>query len=334
MLTSTGRYKKSRVTETGKIVFSSLIETGDYCTSNSIQLSVSTSTTYSLSEIVSGTLSINTENSILFTDRYVDCIYTSLDSDISLYGQTIERIVGELVVSNNDNFQFVGLVGITGNISIDAYSSISLESKVIYGSLSLDIEPTIDFFGFLSYDGILDLQIDSKTVLSGVILDTLTGVLESLVNTVVMNTRTTGVSSYSKYNFNSFLNLGSNYYGVASDGIYLLAGDRDNVTTVAQSKITTGISDFESTKLKSISDGYAYIRSSVDMTFQITTNEQKERTEYPLYYDGIDGLHRRRVKLSKGIRGTSWQAEIKNGDGSNFTIKGFDLILKELSRSI
>lgn len=270
----------------------------------------------------------------LFTDRFNDRVYIDVNTVTSFEGQVLGAIEGSLSSSIGTVFGFNGLVGSVGSVALSVGTETSFSNTTIYGTVTLDDSSKISFNGQVSYDGVLNLNLESTVGFFATIPDSIAGVLDSIVNTIVFNQRTTGVSEYTKFNFNSFFAIGNDYYGVASDGIYLLGGSSDEASYIAQSKITTGVSDFKTQKLKAITDGYAYIRSSGDMTVQMTTNEQTQRTEYPLYYDGIDGIHRRRVKVAKGIKGTSWQAEIRNEDGAEFTIKQLDLVPQELDRSI
>lgn len=258
---------------------------------------------------------------------------SDLTSTLVLDGTVITNLSGSISEEVTTILASSGITGTLGSLVVSQDTNISLSHFNINGSLIATSDISLLLEGGVNATGTLT-EVLGTILTSAGIVSTSFGDLDTAITTLSMNTRTYGISEYSNFNFNSFFNIGSKYYGCCSDGIFELTGDLDWTSQVAQSTIKTGVSDFGSQQLKATKDCYVYIRSSGDNTIRLIINEQTDRAGYPINYDNIDGIHRRRIKVAQGLRGTSWQTEFKNEDGSDFTLKQIDLIPKELARSI
>lgn len=245
----------------------------------------------------------------------------------------VPSLFGQLEESLNSVIALGGSTGIVGNITISQDTTIALSHTIIDGTLQTNFNTSLVSYGGENATGNLVESLSTIIDMLGTVSNSF-GSLDTTANVLSMNTRTYGISEYSNYNFNSFFNIGSRYFGCSSTGLFEIKGDLDNTENVAQSIIKTGVSDYESQKLKSAKDCYVYIRSSGDNTLRLIVNEQTDRDGYLATYDNIDGFHRRRIKVAQGIKGTSWQLEFKNECGASFILKQIDIIPKELARSI
>ena len=245
-------------------------------------------------------------------------------------------ITGSFVITQDTISTVIGVVGSTGAFELNLESAYDFKSTSIVGSITTSIDTSYNFSGFENITGSIIAESLTEVLFAGLVtgLSTATGDLASVVPTLCMNTKTVGVSEYTNYNFNSFFKIGQDYYGCSSAGLFKLTGSTDNTVAVSQSVIRSAASDFGEQRFKSVRDCYVYLRSTDDTSIRLITNEQVDRDGYPIYYDGIDGLHRRRVKVAQGIRGTTWQVEFKNESGSDFTLKQVDVIPATLNRSI
>jgi len=285
--------------------------------------------------IPTGALAISTDNTTLFTDRFSDSIYIDVSTSSAFAGSTLEQITGSIQTGFDNLIQFAGTNGIVGSITANVSTALSLENSWITGSIVVTTDSLVTFIGGMDPAGVLACNQDTVTNLVGLITNpaALLGDLTKDSSVLCMNTKTNGVSTYTKYNFNSFFKIGSDYYGCSTSGLYKLVGDTDAGTEI-QATLSTPVQDFDSQKLKAIRDCYAYIRSSGDTNVRLITNEQTDRSGYVLVYDNVDGIHRRRVKVAQGLRGTTWQCIITNESGAAFELKQVDVIPKELDRSI
>lgn len=161
----------------------------------------------------------------------------------------------------------------------------------------------------------------------------------SCIDTVVLNTINLCHSRYTNFAFNSFIKRGLNYYGACQKGVYVLIGDEDYSTEVGferliDASITTPISDFNQRPLKQVTDAYIHGRINTPMYVDVTVNEGTTYTNFEVIYDAKEGIHRRRVKIPRGLQGADWQFKIKNTNGGYFTIFDFELHVKNLKRII
>jgi hypothetical protein len=155
----------------------------------------------------------------------------------------------------------------------------------------------------------------------------------------VFNTVTTAHSRYTNYDFDSFFKIGSTHYGINDNGnIYTLTGSKDFVgeeeETEIDAEIVFPIASYDEQALKSCSDAIIYGRADGYIEVQVILDEQQSRTGYIAYFDDRPGIHRRRIKIPKGLQGNVWQWKIKNVDGSWFNINMFEIFVKTLQRVI
>lgn len=153
----------------------------------------------------------------------------------------------------------------------------------------------------------------------------------------VFNTVTTAHSRYLNYNFNSFFILGSNDYGINSNGaIYQITGLTDFVGEVGEVNIDAEVlfpaTDYDEQTLKSCSDAILYGRGNGDIEVQVVLDEQQQRDGYVVHFDNREGKHRKRVKIPKGLKGNLWQFLFKNIDGAWFDIDMFEVFVRSMQR--
>jgi FG-GAP repeat len=121
----------------------------------------------------------------------------------------------------------------------------------------------------------------------------------------VMNINTNQVSRYTNYPFNTIIAVSNRYYGVMSDGLYLLSGNNDNdVDVLVNGTIRTKDDDFGDMRDKNIP--YAYVGSDDK---DLTITPIVDSVIYPTYYTRFNG---RRVKMGRGIKGRYWSLRIDN----------------------
>ena len=115
-----------------------------------------------------------------------------------------------------------------------------------------------------------------------------------------MNTNTNAVSRWTNYTFDNIVQLGADYYGVNSNGFYLLTGDLD-IDTAINGKILTKDSDHGVRNAKRIQ--YVYING--DSTVNVTPIvDSVTKNVHVSHFVG------RKATLSLGNVGRYWQFEI------------------------
>lgn len=158
--------------------------------------------------------------------------------------------------------------------------------------------------------------------------------------TWILNTITDAHSRYTNYDFNSYFKIGDRNFGVKDGGIYEITGDYDitldnnlgQVYTNIEAAVALPLTNFDEQSLKMCSDAIAYCRATGDLEVVVTTDEQYVVDNLFIYYDDRPGMHRKRVKIPKGLKGNSWQYTIKNVDSSDFGINAFEVMVRPLQR--
>lgn len=151
------------------------------------------------------------------------------------------------------------------------------------------------------------------------------------VKTYVVNTLNTGHSEYTNHEFNSYFKLANSYYGINKSGVFKLTGDLDDTIPIT-AQVDTPVSSFDKQGLKACTDAIILGRLQGDMEVITVNDEQEQREGFIVTQDLREGLHRIRVKIPKGLKGSTWQYKIKNIDGCQFSINNFEVFLKELQR--
>ena len=98
-------------------------------------------------------------------------------------------------------------------------------------------------------------------------------------------------------------------------------GALDGSITDVVGQVVTGVNQLGSDRAKHVHDLYIHGRLTADLTVTSTTDEQTAQT-YTLQDDGRTGLHRQRLKLARGVRGTDWQFSVS---GTGFSLKSIEV---------
>jgi hypothetical protein len=159
----------------------------------------------------------------------------------------------------------------------------------------------------------------SPLIVSGQATSTLTNLVA-----YVLNVRTGESTVYNNYTFSHIFRLGSDYYGVKNDGLYLLSGADDSGAPI-DSSIRTHQSRYGVDNEKRVQ--FAYLDCETPTTVTPWVDGVKGNA-FPSHPTG------RRVKLAKGYKGRWWQFEVNSVDGQAFKLGAIDPVVEKLSRKI
>lgn len=218
----------------------------------------------------------------------------------------------------------VEVAGTTGAVATVAITlrQLALAAEGITGTLgTVDIELPI-----------LDLEIDGYQPIIGYAVLTLpmmrlqiTGraAAQDAAATVVMNTETQALTTYSNFPFNSFARFNGVVLGACDDGLFALTGDTDDGVLI-QAAARVGTSDFGTPRYKRIEEVVVGYRASGDLVLRVYTDETTVR-DYRLAVTGRPGLHGQTAKLGRGIAARYWQFEVRNQAGADFELNMIEL---------
>lgn len=150
---------------------------------------------------------------------------------------------------------------------------------------------------------------------------------------VVLNTRTNAVTTYSGCAFNSLCNFNGLVLAATSTGIVALMGETDQGAQIGAS-MTSGVSDFQSDKLKRVIAGYAGYRAAGDMELTLITDEHHEYIYRIEPRQTAADIHPTRVKFGRGCNGLYWQWRLANKAGADFSLDSLRLDAEVLSRRV
>jgi hypothetical protein len=155
--------------------------------------------------------------------------------------------------------------------------------------------------------------------------------------TMVTNLITKAVTFYQNYPYNSFAQIGANYYAAGPNGltqIEISGGDvTSGVTTPVDALWRFGQLDFGIEQQKRMSESYVAMRADGDMKLRLYTDEQ-EPVEYTIQPHNIATLKQRRALIGKGARGKYWQLEMGNTAGCDFDVDTISVTPTVTSRRI
>lgn len=138
----------------------------------------------------------------------------------------------------------------------------------------------------------------------------------------VVNLDTSASSQYESYGFNSFFQRGSDYYGVANDGIYKLAGDDDAGIPIA-ALVEFARSNLGSTHSKHVPEVYLAASSDGALTLKVVA---EGGTHYYAARSSSADLRNHLVKPGKGLNSVYWQFALMNQNGDDFNVAGLEFV--------
>jgi hypothetical protein len=297
-------------------------------------LDATITTTLFVSDVIHNSVVISQRTTYASTALLIEGISSSVtlsqETSVNLAG--FLGNIGNIALGQSTSTTFSGILPIQGSVDFSQASSFVASYLIIEGSLNGSISASIAFDNVgIDVVGILNLSQSTRYRSSGFTPYNI-GSVEEAGSIFVMNVQNQGVSSYSNFNFNSFFQIGNDLYGCADTGLYKLEGSVD-VTDKVVAVVESGSSNFDSPKLKAIADCYIDIRANEDVYFGLVANEQIDRNEYVIQFDQVEGMHRRRVKVAKGIKASTWKIKIRSEDDA-FFVQKVEVIPKELDRSI
>lgn len=135
---------------------------------------------------------------------------------------------------------------------------------------------------------------------------------------IVMHTESQALWTYTNFVFNSFARFNGQILAGSDGGLFQLAGDTDNGVAIDASA-RTGTTDFNTSHLKRVERVYLGYRAAGEMILRVRTDETNVR-DYLVPRTAYAGLHGNHVKLGRGLDARYWQFEVRNRNGSSFSL--------------
>lgn len=141
--------------------------------------------------------------------------------------------------------------------------------------------------------------------------------------TYCFNTSNGAMTQWPGFGFMRIVRVDHDYYGIASDGVYLLGGNLDELEPITAT-IQTAPTDFQSTALKRVP--YARLNANADCRVSLIFDEGQSVSDSEFKQD-------RRVKFGKGIRGRYAAFRVES-DQEDFELLSMDVYPVALMRGV
>lgn len=153
-----------------------------------------------------------------------------------------------------------------------------------------------------------------------------------------MNADNKASSKYEQWPFNSYMKIGSRYYGVCDTGVYRLEGDTDD-TAAINARVRLGMSALGSRMAKHVPDVYLGYSASGDLLLKAviadSTTGQRESHVYRLHAnDSAGSVREARTKLGRGLSAVYWDFELVNDAGADFDIDAIEFMPLQTQRRL
>jgi len=146
----------------------------------------------------------------------------------------------------------------------------------------------------------------------------------------VVNYDTAASSSYENFAFNSLAQVGQQYFGAQSDGVYLLEGGLDAGAPIHAS-ISLGKSKLGSEMQKRVPECYLGASSNGTLFLKVIADGNSHVYEAR---NAASQLGAQRVTLGKGLQANYFTFEIYNHDGCDFELNTVEFRVVDLQRRI
>lgn len=200
--------------------------------------------------------------------------------------------------------------GLTSSLTLTREQAMALLSSLQHSS-SFSMLGT---YGLTMLSGLHGLSLESLTVGSRADLYDNGAVW-------VVNLDTNASVQYERYGFNSFFHRGSEYYGVANDGIYKLSGDTDAGDPI-DALVEFARTNLGKTQAKRLSAVYL-AASGNTLVLKVVTPGRTNL--YTARWGGAD-MRNQRVAPGKGLQSAYWQFSVLNQNGEDFDLGGLEFL--------
>lgn len=245
---------------------------------------------------------------------------------VTTYGQAATGVIGTASILAIDKWYFGGAIAATNIIGMGE-CDVTVDVGMLYESQNGAIGATGSGAATVLFSLARAFGSMSESHGGAVIVPPAT------VDGWTVNLATGGHTQFTNWQFNSLFELNGQRYACNDTGLFRLTGNRDG-DAVIDGCVISGVTDFGTMKLKYINSAYVHLRTDGDVAFRMVADEQRNRSGYHISFDGRQGIHRRRRKLAKGIKGTVWQAEMRNVDGADMEVAKVELLLAKSKRAI
>lgn len=146
--------------------------------------------------------------------------------------------------------------------------------------------------------------------------------------TWALNTRTTAVTEYENFTFNSFARMGRAYLAGSDQGLFELTGDTDAGADII-AHIQSGFAQFNGSKLNGFKAAYLGVRGEGDFILRLVTGDGKTYDYGVRAHD----MATTKVNMGKGLRARYFAFELTSA-GQDFELDNIEFMPMTMSRRV
>ena len=140
--------------------------------------------------------------------------------------------------------------------------------------------------------------------------------------TWAINTRTTGVTEYRNFVFDSFAQVGRRSFGANADGLFELDGDDDAGEPIL-ADLLSGFMQVGGSKFTAFKCAYLGLNSkSGNFVLKLITGDDQTY----IYALTAKDMRTTRVNFGKGLRSRYFRFELQNIDGADFDLNSIEFL--------
>ncbi len=266
----------------------------------------------------SETLTIEGEFPMWTADVEIASRALDLSGEVPTWTSDVHILTGEIVTIAGEVPKWTGTIVIPSEhlIIVGTFPKWSSSVRVVSGEIltiagsvpqwtsSVIVTPSVGAFviagTFPSWKGIINIR---ETV--------------SVYGATVMNVSNYAVTEYASFPIKSIGYMNDHYYGVLSDGVYLLEGDKD-VSTNIDAEIETGPVDFAEKVTTYPREAWIVYRSDGKVILRIREDEQTVYEKEIAFTN--ERLREERAKFGRGLRDQFYAFGFKNKEGADFDL--------------
>ena len=148
---------------------------------------------------------------------------------------------------------------------------------------------------------------------------------------VVMNTKSSAITEYKDYAFNSYARFNGVDLAANQNGIYALdISSLDESTYKIKAHIKTGQVDLYKESIQRLRNAYLTHETDGDVRITSVGDKAATRTYYLALQNSLNGVRERRIKFERGIRNRHFDFKIENIDGSELEIDGLRVLTEPI----
>lgn len=245
----------------------------------------------------------------------------------SCSGESLTENVGQ-ADNNLPTYEIAGQAIAEGQATADiTLTKIALSAEGYAGSASLAAVTIpayeIDAEGYPEYVG------DVAVTLPMLELVATTLATETTSGAYALNLSMRGLTQFSAYGFNSFAKFNGVTLAAGANGVFAITGENDNGTAIDAS---FGMHAKEG-QVSRLREAVVNYRTDGQVVLRVIPEETDDVYEYTLT-NSENTISKARTKLGRGIKGSNWQFEVSNVDGSDLELDYIDIVSNSTSRKV